>query len=202
LAAVVMAVAGAAIWLTLPQPSIELDVRGAAVGLTQLPTDTPGSSQPAAAAAEIVVDVEGAVMEPGLHRLPAESRVGDAIAAAGGYGPQVDIAAAAARLNLAERLTDGAKVHVPALGESAGLPSATHDPGGPAQVGPASGLVDLNHATADELDTLPGVGPVTAAKIIGAREEAPFGSVDELLSRGVLGPATFEKLKGLVTVTP
>ena len=63
-------------------------------------------------------------------------------------------------------------------------------------------MIDINHATADELDTLPGIGPVTAAKIIDARTQAPFATVDELQSRGVVGASTFEKLRDLVTVTP
>ena len=126
---------------------------------------------------------------PGLHRLPTDSRVGDAIAAAGGYSAAVDIAAAASSLNLAELLTDGMKVHVPARGE-AEVAIASAIPRDPSAVGPTGagdGLIDLNTATADELESLPGVGAVTAAKIITAREEAPFASVDELQTREVLG---------------
>jgi competence protein ComEA len=146
---------------------------------------------------EIVVDVEGAVVRPGLHRLPFGSRVGDAIAIAGGYSPQVDIDAAAALLNLAESLVDGAKVHVPARGEAVSATTPAREPGAAGPAG-ASGLIDINTATSEQLDTLPGIGPVTAAKIIAAREEAPFASVDELLSREVVGSSTFEKLRSLV----
>ena len=83
---------------------------------------TPASSDvdrsPVPPMADVVIDIEGAVARPGLHRLPPDSRVGDAIAAAGGYSAAVDIAAAAAALNLAEVLADGMKIHVPARGEA------------------------------------------------------------------------------------
>lgn len=161
--------------------------------------------------AEVVVDVEGAVMRPGLQRLEPGMRVGDAIAAAGGFSPKVDAAAAAIALNLAEPLVDGAKVHVPARGSTPvtvaeGSPASHGGPGtGAAAPSPppevATGaLIDLNLADSALLDTLPGIGPVTAAAIIAARETAPFTSVEELRSRGVVGPATYEGLRALVTV--
>ena len=156
-------------------------------------------------AAEVVVDVQGAVVEAGLHHLPSGSRVGDAIRAAGGYSAAVDITAAATQLNLAALLTDGAKVHVPARGETpAAVVDVPREPGalGPGDTGTTGGMIDLNTASADQLDSLPGVGEVTAAKIIAAREEAPFTSVDELQTRDVLGPSTFEKVRSLVTVGP
>lgn len=202
LCGLVIAVVGAAIWLTLPRPAVTLDAREAAVVLPATsPGGTPMAATPSATGApadELVVDVEGAVVHPGLVTLPAGSRVGDAISAAGGYGTGVDIAAAAAQLNLAQPLKDGDKVHVPMRGEvavAASPPTASGD-------GPQTGLVDINHASADELDTLPGVGPVTAAKIISAREEVPFSASDELLSRGVVGQSTYDKLSSLITVTP
>ena len=160
---------------------------------------------PTSAAAEVVVDVQGAVLDAGLHHLPAGSRVGDAISAAGGYSAAVDIAAAAAQLNLAQLLADGAKVHVPARGEATtDVAVVPREPGavGPADILVGGGLIDLNTATAGELESLPGVGEVTAAKIIAAREQAPFASVDELQTRDVLGPSTFEKVRALVTVGP
>ena len=156
-------------------------------------------------AAEVVVDIQGAVVDAGLHHLPAGSRVGDAISAAGGYSAAVDIAAAAVQLNLAELLTDGAKLHVPVRGEVA--LQATTVPREPGAAGPPDttvdgGLINVNTASADLLESLPGIGEVTAAKIIAAREGAPFASVDELQTRDVLGPSTFEKVRSLVTVAP
>lgn len=195
--AVILAGVGLAIWLTMPQGGVRVDVAGqAGLAGVALQTGAPDASAVAGAVdPELVVDVQGAVARPGVHRLPAGSRVGDAIAAAGGYSAQVDIAAAAERLNLAERLTDGAKIRVPVRGETAAAPL----PEGSAESSGSGGLIDINRASADELDTLPGIGPVTAQKIIDARAEAPFTTVDELLSRGVVGPSTFEKLRDLVT---
>lgn len=197
--AVILAGVGLAIWLTMPQGGVRLDVAGqAGQAEVALQTGAPDASAVAGAVEpELVVDVQGAVARPGVHRLPAGSRVGDGIAAAGGYSAQVDIAAAAERLNLAERLTDGAKIRVPVRGEAAAAPL----PEGSAESSGSIRLIDINRASAGELDTLPGIGPVTAQKIIDARAEAPFSTVDELLSRGVVGPSTFDKLRDLVTVS-
>ncbi|MEO6350329.1 MAG: ComEA family DNA-binding protein [Candidatus Limnocylindrales bacterium] len=203
-AGVVLAVGGF-VWFTTSKPAAGLELSGQAEFLNTGPASVrPGGGVVAAAAGQptsvtLTVDVEGAVVVPGLHRLPAGSRVGDAIAAAGGYSSLIDISAAASGLNLAQPLTDGAKVHVPVRGEAV----ATTDSGGAAQPGDGSGgLINVNTASAEDLDTLPGIGPVTAAKIIAAREDAPFAAVDDLLRREVVGPATFEKLRELVTIGP
>ncbi len=170
---------------------------------------SPAGVVPSSMPAHVVVDVEGAVMVPGLQRLAPGTRVGDAIAAAGGFSPQVDAAAAAAALNLAEPLSDGVKIHVPARGAAGVLAAAgngsvagpgTTPPTAPAPSAVSAGLIDLNLADSSLLDTLPGIGPVTAAAIIAAREAAPFTSVEELSSRGVVGPATYEGIRALVTV--
>ena len=198
-----LGVTGVAIWITAPQPRVTFDT-AVQQGFRGLPSSAaaPSSADPVPPLAEtIVVDVEGAVAEPGLHLLPDGSRIGDAIAAAGGYAPRVDIAAAATQLNLAQKLTDGDKIRVPSLGDAAAAaPSPASQQRWWRRSPAAGGPINVNTASADQLDTLPGIGPVTAAKIIAAREQAPFATVDELLSRQIVGASTFEKLRDLVTV--
>ena len=138
----------------------------------------------------VTVDVEGAVLHPGVIELPKGSRVADAVAAAGGYAPEADMAAAAVQVNLAAVLRDGQQVVVPAFGAS-GLGTST---------GANGGLVNLNSATAEALDALPGIGPVTVQKIVAARTEQPFGSLEELVTRKVLTKAQLDKIRDLVTV--
>ncbi|HXX60884.1 MAG TPA: ComEA family DNA-binding protein [Candidatus Sulfotelmatobacter sp.] len=179
LAALVLLGGSALLVAATPAPLVTLDEAVAA--------PTSASPQPSA----LLVDVEGAVRHPGVVRLAAGSRVADAIAAAGGYSGSVDAAAASSGLDLADPLQDGAKVLVPQRGASVG---------GAAASSPRAGKVDLNHATAAELDGLPGIGPVTAAKIIASREQQPFQRIDDLRTRKLIGAATFAKLQALVTV--
>jgi competence protein ComEA len=187
-------IAGAAFMLAATGPVGTVEVGGGSDWPSDGPDDSAGGGAALGGAGEIVVDVQGAVLRPGVQRLAAGSRVGDAIAAAGGYGPRVDAARAAAELNLAEPVKDGDRIVVPARGDP------TPGTSGGSAGGGTGGLVDLNTATAAELDALPGVGPVTAQKIIDARAEKPFASVDELRARKIVGAATFEKLRELVTV--
>jgi competence protein ComEA len=147
---------------------------------------------------DVVVDVTGAVARPGLYRLAAGSRVGDAIEAAGGFGPRVDAGRVARDLNLAALLVDGSQVHVPSRGEAG---PAGADSGGPSGAGGAGAdLINLNVATQAELESLPGIGPVTATKIIESRAGSRFTSVDELRERGLVGEKTFQQLRSLVSV--
>lgn len=158
-------------------------------------TPTPGS---------IVVDVAGAVARPGLLELAAGARVGDAIAAAGGYAPEADLDAAAATLNLAQRLGDGEQVRVPRVGETAAAaPPPAGGSGAPAPAAPGGsaggGLVNLNTATPEELEALPGIGPVTVQKIVAGRQERPFSSLDDAVQRGVIHRGQLEDIRELAT---
>lgn len=179
-------------------PGGEISVEG---GAAWTASESPGESghSPSATVA-IVVDVQGAVLRPGVLQLATGSRVGDAIAAAGGYGPRVDAERAGRELNLATELHDGDRIVVPSRDDPAPAAAAPASGAAAGQGGASGGLVDLNSATAAELDKLPGVGPVTAQKIIDARAEKPFASVDELRERKIVGASTFEKLRDLVTV--
>ena len=208
-AALVLLSAGIAIWATLPSGGVELDTRDAirvAAPFGRLESGdgraaaSPDESATAQPSAEIIVDVQGAVTRPGLLSLAGGSRVGDAIAAAGGYSSSVDVSAASQTLNLAARLADGDQVRVPILGQPA--PSGVPAGAGAGAESPGGGQINVNTASAEQLDTLPGIGPVTAAKIIDAREQAPFATVDELLSRVAVGAATFDKIRDLITVGP
>jgi competence protein ComEA len=182
-----VAIAGVSGYLVLTNPGGSAIVSGGPI--------VEGSGDPTAGGPEIVVEVSGAVRSPGVYRLPPTARVADAIDAAGGYGPRVDAVAATAALDLAAHLSDGATVSVPSRDDPTAPPG-----GGGTGATARGGLINLNTATVSELDSLPGIGPVTARKIIDAREERPFSSIDELRERGVVGEKTFERLRELVTV--
>jgi competence protein ComEA len=175
---------------------------GVIVGSSASPGVDEGFLSPAASpASELVVEVAGAVLEPGLFRVAGGTRVGDLIAMAGGFGPRVDAVRVDAELNLAAVVTDGQRIRVPSRDDPASVAPPSQVGAAPVDGGAPSSLIDLNTATLEQLDTLPGVGPVTAEKIIAAREEAPFAAVEELRSRGVLGEKTFEQVRPLVTVS-
>jgi competence protein ComEA len=139
----------------------------------------------AGARPRVVVHVVGAVRSPGLYRLRDGSRIADAVARAGGATGEADLAL----VNLAAPLSDGQQVVVPQRTADGG------EPEGPA----GSGVVHLNTATLEELDALPGVGPVTAQKIIEYREQhGAIASVDELDAIAGIGPSRLEQLRELV----
>ena len=144
----------------------------------------------ARAGAVLVVDVAGAVRRAGLYRLPQGSRIADAVARAGGATARAELDL----VNLAAPLADGEQVLVPSRAGAAAGP-ATAGSGPPSPTAP----VDLNSATVEQLDALPGIGPVTAQKIVDYRQaHGPFRSVDELDAIPGIGPARIENLRGLV----
>ena len=146
---------------------------------------------------QIVVHVNGAVASPGVYQLPVGSRIDDAIKTAGGSLPDADLN----RLNLAARVIDGQQVKVP-LRQAQASPAPVAASGSMAAPGaPPTGRVNLNSATIPELDGLPGVGPVTAQRIVAYREQhGPFTRVEQLREAKLVNNAMFEKIKDLVAV--
>ena len=152
------------------------------------PVRVAATSAGHASATRLFVNVVGAVRRPGLYRLKDGSRVADAVTRAGGPTPSAQIEL----VNLAARIADGEQIVVPRRGLAS--PSAAAS-GGAVAAGP----VHLNSATLEQLDALPGVGPVTAQKILDYRQQhGAFGSVDELDAIAGIGPARLERLRGLV----
>jgi len=166
----IVAVGGGAWWATRPS----------APEPTALASHA-GESLEAAAPGLVVVDVAGAVGEPGLVELPAGARVAEAIDAAGGALADAKLD----QLNLARRVTDGEQIRVARAGE----------------VAPESALININSATASELDALPGIGPVLADRIVAEREtNGPFTSLDDLARVSGVGDAVVGALAGIATV--
>ncbi len=166
------------------------------------------SAAPVEVPADLIVHVAGAVLAPGLHRVPPGARVADAVAAAGGAAPDAHTDA----VNLAAPLRDGDRVYVPRLDDGVTVPvGVSGSPAPSAGAAPAAGAsttggappgpVSLNSATTDQFDALPGVGPATAAAIVAHREQhGPFRSVDGLADVRGIGPAKLEQLRPLVTL--
>jgi len=165
---------------------------------TAAPSPTPGPIQ---------VFVNGQVAAPAVYTLPPQSRVADAIAAANGFTDEADTAV----VNLALSLSDGAQVYVPAIGDNAPPPpvvvsQAGSQPAAGSQPTAAAsadsgGLININTATMDELDALPGVGPSTAQKILDHRDEnGRFNAIEEIMNVSGIGEAKFNQIKELITV--
>ncbi len=140
----------------------------------------------------INVDVEGAVVKPGVYKLNFSSIIQDALVSAGGLSGDADRSFVSKNINLASKLTDGAKIYIPKIGEVANLNNQSNVLG----IKEESGLININTASSESLDTLPGVGSVTAAKIINSR---PYGTIDELLSKKVVSSSVFTKIKDKIT---
>lgn len=127
---------------------------------------------------EIVIDIEGAVQQPGIYKIPEDSRIQDVLITAGGLTAKADRRYLSDNINLAQRVFDGMKIVIPLESEN--------------ELG-----ININSASENDLDQLPGVGPVTAKKIITGR---PYQSVEELLTRKILSRSVFEKVKLYIIV--
>jgi len=207
-AAVAAVVAAVGVWADrpVPEPVPALPLVAGASSAPAVPVAVgavPGA--PPADAEPIVVSVSGKVHRPGLVRLAPGSRVGDAVDAAGGATPDADLTG----LNLAARIADGEQVVVgvptpvtpPGAGTGAGGAPAPGGAAGGAGGGAPGGRVDLNTATLEQLDQLPGVGPVTAQRILEWRNQnGRFGAVEQLQEVSGIGEARFATLRDLVTV--
>lgn len=149
----------------------------------------------------IMVDVSGAVAKPGVYELTSDARVQDVLTKAGGLAENADHQVIAQKMNLAARLVDGQKVYVPFIGETSVLGSSsdnsTDSTGTDTFNGVTGGLVNLNLASQSELEDLPGIGEVTAGKIIKGR---PYGSIQDIKDKKIVGESVYGKIKDLVTV--
>lgn len=158
-----------------------------------LPTHTPGP---------IRVYVSGAVMQPEVYTLPPNTIIRDALLAAGGTTGEADLNL----INLAQPLQDGQQIYVPRIGETAFQPSqttsqtTTSSTSSSSNVAP-SGVININTGTLADLDTLPGIGPAIAQRIIDYREaNGPFAAIEDIMNVSGIGPATFDKIKDRITV--
>ena len=178
------------------------------------PPEPSGTPKESLQGSDLRIEVSGAVAIPGVYSLPIGSRLIDAITAAGGWGERIDPLRIEICLNLAAPLTDGSAIRIPSrddrfllgvqgilCGTLYAAPGdiAATDVAGSVATTATGGKIDLNTATAEQLDTLPGIGPVTAAKIIAARKEAPFLIVDDLHTRGIISDRVLQQIRPLVT---
>ncbi|MGK2948507.1 MAG: helix-hairpin-helix domain-containing protein [Acidimicrobiales bacterium] len=191
-AGAVAALLGVGVWLLRPpDPPVEVALPFAST--TEAASAASTTTEPPTS---LLVHVAGAVAVPGVHEVPSEARVVDAIDAAGGLVAGAD----GSRINLAAPLSDGERIYVPVVGEVP-PPVAVGSEGGSSPEGQGSGPVDLNSADAAALESLNGVGPATAAAILEHRARiGRFTSVDQLLDVRGIGEAKLEALRDQVRV--
>ena len=142
---------------------------------------------------QITIDVSGAVKTPGIYKLQQGSRLQDAILAAGGFTDNANSEFVSKYLNLAQKASDGSKLYIPFKGEKDTDLAVSSEIAGVS----SQGQININSASQEALEALPGIGPVTAGKIVSNR---PYQSIEELLSKKVVGKATFDKIKSSLVV--
>jgi competence protein ComEA len=177
------------------EPAIQSLLEAAPEAELAGPTQTPDQAQ---IADSVIVYVSGAVRAPDVYQLPAAARIKDLVLAAGGLAEDAD----PEQINLAERLADGQHIHVPRQGETPAVDSASAEGAADATT-EQSDLININTASATELDGLPGIGQSFAQRIVEYRTaNGAFESVDDLRNVKGIGPALFAKIAPLVTVGP
>ncbi len=168
----------ALIWVVARNPT------GEAVILRPAPTEKP-----------VIVYITGAVPRPGVYALPKDARIQDAISAAGGFLAEAD----KSQINLAALLEDGEKLEIPFIAGGAPVLGTP----GPTVVAVTTELININTASAAELDTLPGIGPTLAQKIIEYRQQnGPFINPEDIINVPGIGSGNFERFRNLITVGP
>ena len=156
------------------------------------------ASDSAKIGSNIIVDIEGGVVKPGTYTLSQGSRIQDVLVLALGLSEKADRNWVEKNLNLAAKLTDGAKIYIPRLGEPQNTATnVVQGVSSNSSNSDSTSLINVNSASESELDTLPGVGPVTAQKIIVNR---PYQTIDELLSKKVVSSKVFSQIKDKVSV--
>lgn len=157
-------------------------------------TDFSQASPAAKLVVDVTIDVEGAVVKPGVYHVATTGRIADALIAAGGLSSEADRQWVAQHINLASKLTDGEKIYIPRVGESSTIQAVAG--ASDSTVSNDNGqVIDINSASLESLDSLPGVGQVTAQKIISGR---PYTSIQDLQEEKIVGQKEFEKIQDLI----
>lgn len=142
----------------------------------------------------ISVDVSGAVKNPGVYQIKLTSRVEDAISAAGGFSVDANQEYVSKHINLAQKLSDGSKIYIPFQTDTAG---GSNIAGGVVSATNAQSQVNINSSSQSELEALPGIGPVTASKIISGR---PYQRIEDLLGHKIVSQKVFDQIKNWITI--
>src|SRR5436190_6115273 len=160
-------------------------------------TETQNSQRtekPITVVKKVIVDIEGAIGKPGVYELPLDTRIKDAVIAAGGFSVDADKEYREKQINLANKISDGMKIYIPRTGEKKAI-MGTSDSLVDTETN--SDMINMNTASSQTLEKLPGIGPVTAGKIISNR---PYNQIEELLTKKVVSKSVYEKIKDKVSI--